>query len=50
MIEVIIDADIAAISDQALIRHQNHLSIRTSPTPAPMDQRNFHASEMLPIR
>ena len=34
----------ADISDQAFIRHQNHLSMSTSPMPADIGIRNSHAA------
>src|ERR1051326_9205385 len=37
------DAIMALISDHALIRHQYHRRISTSPVPAPIANRNFHA-------
>src|ERR1700759_1000100 len=41
--EIANDASIELISDHALIRHQYHRRISTSPVPAPMPSRNFHA-------
>ena len=43
MIDTTNDATIALISDQALMRHQYQRRIRTSPVPAPIASRNFHA-------
>src|SRR5678815_4117090 len=37
------EASIALISDQALMRHQYQRRMRTSPVPAPIASRNFHA-------
>src|SRR4029078_3401082 len=37
------DATIELISDQALMRHQYQRRMSTSPVPAPMASRNFHA-------
>src|SRR3954471_11733570 len=41
--EITNDASIELISDHALIRHQYHRKINTSPVPAPIPSRNFHA-------
>ena len=39
-------AVMAAISLQALMRHQYQRRMKTSPAPAPSDSRNFHAVAM----
>ena len=41
---------IADISDQAFILHQNHLNIRTKPTPAPHSIINSQAPDILEIK
>src|SRR5215467_7567331 len=41
--EIANDASIALISDHALMRHQYQRRISTSPVPAPIASRNFHA-------
>ena len=43
MSEMTNDAIIALISDQALMRHQYQRRMSTSPVPAPIASRNFHA-------
>src|SRR5690349_5803738 len=41
--EIANDASIELISDQALMRHQYQRRMRTSPVPAPIASKNFHA-------
>src|SRR5512133_1881842 len=41
--EITNDASIELISDQALMRHQYQRRISTSPVPAPIASKNFHA-------
>src|SRR5689334_1918861 len=41
--EITNDASIELISDQALMRHQYQRRMSTSPVPAPIASRNFHA-------
>ena len=41
--EITNEAIIALISDHALMRHQYHLRMNTSPVPAPIARSNFHA-------
>src|SRR5215467_13716015 len=41
--EITKEASIELISDHALMRHQYQRRMRTSPVPAPIASRNFHA-------
>src|SRR3954463_4030756 len=41
--EMTAEAHIALISDHAFTRHQNQRNMNTSPAPAPIEIKNFHA-------
>ena len=46
--EMVAAAVMAAISDQALMRHQYQRRMKTRPAPAPRASRNFQAAAMSP--